>query len=149
MAIPFGFSIGDFIAVADLARSIVRALSESRGSTADYKSLCEVLFSLDRSLHVASAIFLHPSSGPGTSLDMGPLNGIHYELGRCRRLMEEFLISSKKYTEALLNGQGSRFKREWRKVTWCLYKTEDVQKLQENLKGHLDAFNFYTSAVIK
>lgn len=150
MAVPFGFSIGDFIAVGDLAQRIIKALDESFGAVADYKALCSTLLSLHKSLHTASAIFLYSSSsstrGP---LDTPPLNGVRHELERCRGLMEEFLASSKKYMETPLNGaKGRRFMKEWRKMTWSLYKTEDAQKLQVGLQGHLDAFNLYTSAII-
>lgn len=150
MAVPFGISVGDFLAVGNLAQKITKALNESRGSTAEYKSLCQLLSSLDRSLQVASAVFLYSSSSTGSSFNThtGSLNGIRYELDCCKRLMEDFLADSKKHTETLLNGQGSRFKKEWRKVTWCLYKAEDVQKLQGSLQGHISAFNIYTSAII-
>lgn len=147
---PFGFSIGDFIAVNELVLKIFKSLSESRGSVADYKSLCKLLHSLERSLQVVSAIFLYSSSSSGSPLDIGPvINGIRHELDCCRQLMEEFWSNSRKYTETLLNGRGRKFEREWRKITWCLHKKEDVKKLQESLKGHLDALNSYASAITR
>lgn len=151
MAVPFGFSIGDIIAVGDLARRVAKALDESRGATAEIKSLCQLLFSLDRSLEVASAIFLYSSRSThsNSTIDTGPLNGMRHEVECCKRLMEEFLDSSKKYTGTLINGQGSRLKQEWKKISWCLFKAEDVQNLQTNLRGHLEAFNFYAAASMR
>lgn len=148
MSVGFGFSIGDILAVGDLARKIVQALDESRGAPADYKSLCELLLSLHRSLHAVSAIFFYPALGNGSIPDPALLNGIRYELGCCKQLMDEFLVSSRKYTESLLNGRpGKRFKDEWRKITWSLYKAEDIQKLQTRLQGHITAFQLYSFAV--
>lgn len=144
----FGFSIGDFLAVGDLARRIVEALNDSRGATAEYKSLCELLLSFNRALYAASAIFFYPSSSAVSRPDTASLNGIRHEMECCKRLMNDFLATSRIYTESLLNGRpGRRFKDEWRKITWCLYRVDDVRKLQANLQGHIGAFQLYTFAI--
>lgn len=148
MPVPFGFSVGDFLAVGDLARKIAIALDESRGATAEYKALCELLLSLNRSLHATSAIFFSSNKGGRGSSNQALLNGIAFELRCCKQLMDEFLKASRKYTESLLNGNpGRRFKDEWRKITWSLYRTDDVKKLQANLQGHMTAFQMYTFAI--
>lgn len=72
----FGFSIGDFIAVGDLALKIAKALDESRGATADYKSLFEFLLSLNRALQATSAVFLRLESYGNSLFDTAPLNGM-------------------------------------------------------------------------
>lgn len=149
MSVGFGFSVGDFIAVGSLALQIKNALDDSRGSTAEYQALCGTLLSLNRAIHAASFIFFYPPSKASSSLDTSCLNGIGHELDSCKKLMEDFLVASKQYTESLLTvRQGRKFKDEWRKITWSLYGSEDVQKLQANLQGHLEAFQLYTSAII-
>lgn len=146
MPVPFGFGVGDFLAVGDLARRIAKALSESRGATAEYKSLGELLLSLNSSLHAASAIFF--SSDAGNLSTTALLNGVRHELECCKRLMDEFLRNSRQYTETLLNGRpGRRFRDEWRKITWSLYRDEDVKNLQGKLQGHIAAFQMYTFAI--
>lgn len=144
----FGFSIGDFIAVGDLALKIAKALDESRGATADYKSLFEFLLSLNRALQATSAVFLRLESYGNSLFDTAPLNGMRHALGCFKRLIEDFLNASRKYTESLLNGKG-RFKDEWRKTKWCLYNEDEVRKLQTKLQGHLGIFQLCTSAIIQ
>lgn len=147
MSVGFGFSIGDIIAVSKLAVGIADALDDSRGAVADYKSLSELLRSLTHSLHTVSGIFFYTSSNTSGSVETALLNGLHHGVECCKRLMDEFLTTSKKYTESLLNGQGSRVKREWRKIKWSLYKTEDVQELKTNLQVHVEAFQMYIFAI--
>jgi hypothetical protein len=43
MPVPFGFGVGDFIAIASLANGIIKSLSEARGSAVQYASLIELL----------------------------------------------------------------------------------------------------------
>lgn len=151
MPVPFGFSIGDFIAVAELARDIAKALDDSRGSRAGVARLIALLYSLDRAIQVASGIFLSSSrtANRGNFANAGPLNGMSYEADRCKRLMEEFMESSRKYTEALQNGRGSNLKQSWRKITWCLFKEQDVNQLHDNLQTHIHAFEIYASASMR
>lgn len=154
MPVPFGISVGDSPAVGNLALEIIKALNDSQGAVADYKSLCDLLFSLSRAICAASdaiaIAFVYPSSKLGPSPYTSPLNGVRYELGCCRKLMEEFLEDSKEYTKLAINRQQGLLQRwmGWsKKITWCLYKTEDVRKLQERIQGHLNAFQLYIVAI--
>lgn len=149
MSVPFGISIGDFLAVFDLARKISHALSESQGSPAEVKSLVELLNVLGESLETASAILQYSlSPAAGEIIDHSPQNGIQSEIDRCKQHMEKFWSSLKPYKECLMDGQGGWGKRNWKKVKWSLYKQEDVRKFLLLLQGHLSAFNIYATAII-
>lgn len=150
MPVGFGFSIGDVIAVGELARKIVRALDESRGATADFKSLSNLLLSLNNALQAVSGTFLGFASNRNSSslvLDSASFNGIHHELECCKRLIEEFLLTSRKYTESLLGRERWWFKDVWRKITWVL-NPQDVQNLQRRLQGHLNTLQLYATTII-
>lgn len=86
----FGFSIGDFLAVSDLAQRIAKALEGGRGATTEYKSLCELLLSFNRALYTASAVFFHQRSNRASNTVVGPdnapLNGLRYEIECCKNL---------------------------------------------------------------
>ena len=143
---PFGFSVGDFITVGILIHSVAKALSESRGSAAQIRSTVQLLSSLSTAISEASTIFAtsearSPSALGGASPSV--INGIVTETLLCRQLIEAFLKRSKSYTDALVNGQGARMKREWKKVTWCLFHEKDIQTLEMGLQGHLFALNLY------
>lgn len=152
----FGYSIGDFITVGNLAIEVARALNDSRGAIADYKTLCDLLLSLSRAIYAASdavaIAFVYPSSNSYNSSYTSSLNGIRVELACCKRLMEEFLKNSSQYTGFLMNepqaqGWWPSVKSGWKKITWSIYNIEDVRKLQTNLQGHLEAFRLYTFAI--
>jgi hypothetical protein len=93
MPVPFGFSVGDFIAVAELASTISKALSEVRGSQTEYKAVVELLDSLNNSLRTVHNFLISSSSTAGLpSPDTALLNGLRYHLDKCRDLMKSFLV---------------------------------------------------------
>jgi hypothetical protein len=151
MVVPFGVSVGDFVSAGDLVYRIVKALNSSRGSCSDYKDLLCALSSLDQCLRTTSAVVLSLSfengDRPYDNNVASIANGIKHELDCCKQLLEEFLLSSWKYAESLLNGRpGKRFKDEWNKVRWFLYKKEDIDRLLRDLKSHIQAFQLYALA---
>lgn len=146
MAVPFGVSIGDFIAVGSLTHQIITALSDSRGSKAEYKDLISLLSSLKWALQAVSGQFFELASSEGVDAAFG--NGLKHQLGLCTKTMEDFLLSSQKYTESLLpDDRKKNFRKEFRKITWCLFKKEDVQQLYSTLQGHIQAFIMLMNAV--
>jgi len=147
MAVPFGVSIGDFITLGDVAYRVILALQQTRGSCADFRNLISSLSSLNRCLQTTSAVFLSHSFNHGAGMDRpddAVVNGIVHEIVCVRKLLENFLISTRKYTESLLPEQlRRRAKGEWRKITWSLCRTADVCQLQRDLQLHLQAFHLF------
>lgn len=142
----FGFSVGDFLSVGSLAYRIITALGDSRGSKAEYKGLISVLSSLQHTVNIVSTHFIGLVNSGG--VDAALCNGIKHQLGLCTAAMEEFLHSSQKYTESLLpNDRRMNFRDEFRKITWCLFKKDDVQKLHSTLERHIQAFLMLANAV--
>ena len=149
---PFGFSVGDFIAVGILIQTVAKALSESRGSSAHIRSTVQLMSSLSAAISEASAIFTTAEALPPAAIGGAPpsvINGIVTETLLCRQLIEAFLKRSKSYTDALVNGQGARTRREWKKVTWCLFHDKDIHSLEMGLQGHLFALNLYIITDLK
>jgi hypothetical protein len=93
MVVPFGISIGDFIAVGTLAYQIAQALSETRGATSEYRSLIELLQSLGDSLRTVSDFIGSPSIGASVEPDIALVNGINYQVQCCQRLLSQFMIN--------------------------------------------------------
>jgi hypothetical protein len=56
MPVPFGFSVGDFIAGIKLLKNAVDSLSDARGATVDYSELRKTLDSLDKALDAANQL---------------------------------------------------------------------------------------------
>lgn len=134
----FGFSVGDFITVGSLAYRVITALSDNRGSRAEYKELTSVLSSLRQTLNVVATHFLELASSG--DVDVALYNGLRHQLGLCTAAMEDFLLSSQKYTESLLPDDRKRsLRKEFRKISYCLFKGDDVQKLYTSLQRHIQA----------
>ena len=151
MPVPFGFSVGDFVSLGELIYRIILALGDRRGSCADYQNLIDSLNSLMRCLRTTSAVFLTYSfdynAGLG-NLDPSVVNGIRHELACCKKLLEDFLCVSLKYTNSLLPGrETSSIKREWRKIAWSIFRREDVKTLDRNLQTHVQAFQLYSFTI--
>lgn len=93
MVVPFGISIGDFVAVGNLAYQIAQALSETRGAVSDYSSLIEMLKSLSGSLQTVSGFISGSSTGAMVKPDIALINGINYHVQCCQRLLCQFTVN--------------------------------------------------------
>lgn len=141
----FGFSVGDFVSAIVLVRKVGKALSESRGSPNEVSSAVQLLSSVAGALEESRAIFISTETTSGLH-SPSILNGIITETKICKKIIEDFMQRSRSYTDALANGQGSRAKREWKKVTWCLFHDNDIRNLQHHLQSHLLALCMYNVA---
>ena len=153
MAAPFGFSVGVFVTLGSLIQTVVSALRSSRGAASDYQCLVQSLLSLSHSVRTCSAHFHNrafDASDPACrGDDASVLNALLYEVHVCEALLKKFMYEQQKYAESLLPGRPSkRFRDEWRKVKWFLYRTEDVKRLHRDLISHSEAIQIYTLALI-
>jgi hypothetical protein len=76
MPVPFGFGVGDFIAIASLANGIIKSLSEARGSAVQYASLIELLRGLSDSISTITKFLGSSSTGAPLRIDDAFRNGI-------------------------------------------------------------------------
>jgi len=147
MAVPFGFSVGDFIAVGTLVYDIIQAISEHKGGAADYRSFVSTLKSLYSCTNVIK------DSLEKFTQDDSLIRGLMYEIRCCRYLINAFLDNTYKYTASLLPRLEARklgmkrLKEVWLKVSWATFRKEDVQKLERDLQGHLSALQIYEAAL--
>jgi hypothetical protein len=92
MAIGFGFSVGDLIAVGKLAHDIANALSDCRGASAEYRTLVEVLGSLKMSLSLISNFTSTLAIAKTSRVDQAFMNGILFHAGCCYKLLNQFMV---------------------------------------------------------
>lgn len=134
MPIPFGFGVGDFIAVCKLILGIHDALMNSKSACDEYRSLVLQLESLlivmkELRLKILSKQLPHTSP---------TYNAIVFEVKMCEGLMSKFLQETKNYRDSLSQGGSrNRVKDIWRKMSWGLFKKEDVQELRSKLGIHI------------
>jgi hypothetical protein len=148
----FGFSVGDFVTCLNLIHEVAQALSDSRGSASEYKSLFGTLVSLNQALAASELIYLQWDTQDASPIckqhATAMINGILFERQKCKELLESFLKSSQPYTDAFVKARGRSIVRNWRKVTW-LFKKEDVNYLERQLQRHLQALRIYTDALFQ
>ncbi|THH03786.1 hypothetical protein EW146_g10344 [Bondarzewia mesenterica] len=129
---PFSFgSFGDIVSLASLTREVIKALNESRGSSAEYRNLIAELRSLSSSL---DALHRHLSVRGPIRLEYSAENGIKFALSRCQFLITDFYQRMRGYQNSLQRGgSGSRMRDSWRKIGWSIFKREEVIDLKRKL----------------
>jgi len=140
----FGFSVGDFLGVLKLATDLSNALSETRGVSIELQRLTKMLESLQNAINNAVQAANEWDLAHTNPLNRAPLNGLAEEHNICKKLLENFWKDSEKYTQSIINGQGSRVKREWTKIKWCMFHSDDAATLERNLQTHVMAMNMYS-----
>ncbi|KAH8634296.1 ankyrin [Alternaria alternata] len=97
MAVGFGFSVGDLIAVGKLAHDIAVALSDCRGASAEYRSLVDLLNSLKTSLSLIGNFVSTLPVTTSSRVNQAFMNGILFHAGCCYKLLNEFTVCNPSY----------------------------------------------------
>jgi hypothetical protein len=92
MVVPFGISIGDFVALAQLAHEVANALNDARGAAADYKSLIELLRSLKTSVSAICGFLSGSSFSAQLDVEQAFINGLSFHAACCHRLLNQFMV---------------------------------------------------------
>lgn len=132
-------SAGDVIAVSILIKDVIKALDDSRGSSADYQKAIHELWTLDRALLEVE----HLSRTCDTTVE---LNALRYAAKRaaeqCRLHISVFLTKIKSYDSSLgAGGSGSRLRDAAKKVQWTFAQRDELAKFQTEVNGHISAIN--------
>lgn len=141
MSVGFGFSAGDFIAALELVTTVVNALRESGGSSAEYRSLVSQLNTLQTTLLRVKRLELEDNQH-------AELIALQQAASQCQRTIDAFWEKIKKYQTSLsIGGSGSRVKDTWRKVKWAIVKKEDLVRFKADLMGHTESIELLLTTV--
>ena len=140
MPVPFGISIGDFIAFIDTSVKIVNALKDSTGSSQEYQEVARELESLKLALVEVQNV--------GTD-DPQTKAALESVASNCHRTIQDFLKKTQKYDDSLSSAANprKRLKNGFRKIQWALYSKEDVKEFQMQLYSHTASLNLLVSRV--
>lgn len=144
MAVPFGFSFGDFVAGVGLVRDIIDALQTSSTSTTRYQGLISELFALERALLEVKKLRFDDERLPQDSrLAVEALiSGLQRTAIECQGTIDKLLAKVKKYEGHLSsNGSGSKWKDALRKVQWALLTDKDLEESRAEIRGHSSSIN--------
>jgi hypothetical protein len=121
MAVPFGFSVGDFVAAIGLVAKITEALQDSGGAASEYQSLTRDLAKLQ------AALLKVDSAQAGNS---NPIAGTIYDqTAVVRKSAQELRDGLSKFEKKL----GDQAKQGWkhgtgRKIQWTVLQSKEITK---------------------
>jgi hypothetical protein len=124
MTVPFGFSVGDFIAAIGLVAKVTEAVQDSGGATAQYQSLTRDLGNLQ-------AVLLKVES-----LQIGnetlPAHTVYDQTLLVQQSAKELLGKIAKFDKRL----GSQAQKGWRhgthrKIQWAVFQSNEVTGLRD------------------
>lgn len=141
MAAVFSFgSLGDILAIAELAYKLARALSESTGSSAEYQAVIAELDTLTTALRILNEIIARQPLQPSVQ------HTIRHALERCRSLMDAFKLRIEGYQRSLMKGgSGNRWRDSWRKIGWSIFRKEELIALKQELSEQKATINMMLS----
>ncbi|PUU76604.1 hypothetical protein B9Z19DRAFT_989762 [Tuber borchii] len=141
----FGFSVGDFIAISGLIRTLVDALDSNTGSRAQYSRLSDELKSLHSAFLAVEGVVQKLRRDEKSHAST--INAITYEIGCCRKLILGFTADTEKYRKSLRHSGSSRKAMDtWRKISYKIFKEEDVVMLKDSLGRGVGVINIYLQA---
>ncbi|RYP69646.1 hypothetical protein DL771_006010 [Monosporascus sp. 5C6A] len=136
MAVPFGFSVGDFLAVGKLIRQVAVELRENDEASPEYQSLLIELEALERALRKLQTL------KPGKH-ELLQLTSIRATALACQRPLQNFLAKISKFESRL--GAFSTANNGWkglpRKLQFRIMFKEDVKELRSALASHVATIN--------
>lgn len=136
--VTFG-SFGDIITLCIIIKDLVKALDDSRGSSAEYQEVIRELWALDRVLLEVELLWR-------TCEDSVELNALRETARRmadqCRQSIEGFLTKIKKYGPSLRDGgSGSVFRDATMKIRWQIAHADELTKFRAEINAHCSAIN--------
>ncbi|PQE13895.1 Ankyrin repeat-containing domain protein [Rutstroemia sp. NJR-2017a BBW] len=140
----FGFSVGDFLAVATLIKEVVVSLKDVGGAAADYQQLIVELHGLQRALDSIEDLRVDAGTRQAENI-----NNLKVTALGCRYVLEEALKKLRSY-ESLRLGQrsSSLVAVSSKKIKWQIMMKEDVDALRTRLNSHTNYLNMRLSTEI-
>ncbi|WEW54679.1 hypothetical protein PRK78_000101 [Emydomyces testavorans] len=138
----FGFSVGDFIAAAQLIFAIGTALSDAKGASKDYRDLVQELKVMSKTFTWVKEM---ESQSPITRGIIGDLKEIVED---STKDIDEFLKKNEHYRRSLgqQGGSKSAVMDVVRKINWSFFKSKDVEHLRRSLQSKLLSVNVLVAA---
>ncbi|CAJ2505113.1 Uu.00g125070.m01.CDS01 [Anthostomella pinea] len=135
----FGYSVGDFLGGANLTYRLIRALSDSRGASAEYQEAVTELRATEQAFMQAGNL------ARSNMFTQDVMNGIACIVLSSVEIIESFF----EHTRALQSrlGQGRRsINSSWSKIGWQLFGRDELLVLKRQLHERLTSVNTLIAA---
>lgn len=142
--VPFGFSVGDFIAGINILIDAVHGLSETNGARADYEELGRQLKNLRKGIECIEGLNLDDTQ-------LAQASAVNTALDDCRLCVDSFVKRNGNF-KSLEDQPGKQWslaalKRQGRQVQWTLWKKADVAKFRAAIQQHSDAIQMLLASI--
>ncbi|KAI1642247.1 uncharacterized protein F4817DRAFT_353380 [Daldinia loculata] len=136
----FGFSVGDILAGAQLAYTLGKSLSDTKGASSDYQELIS-------QLHVVHKVLIQVDQlRAANQLAQATINALLFTINSSNEAIEKFLTQYETYEESLRQGgSGKIFKDVYKKGKWATQMPDKVRDLKGTLATMLAAINCLVS----
>lgn len=143
----FGYSVGDFIAGAELTYKLIRILKDSQGASIEYQEAMMELNSMQEAFLRVSQLCNNPTVPRPT------VNGVAQIVLSAMDILTTFLQKCHEYRKRLGTGVQYQLRRtrsdivgdSWAKVGWALFKKEELKELRASLQSRLNSINLLLS----
>ena len=143
MPIPGIGSVGDIIAVAEVALKVAKALKDNRGSACEYRDIIRGLSGIEKSLIELNTLC---RSLDRTATYSQLADSIKQEVESCRTLVEECKKRIEKFDKALKEGgSGNKMKDVYHKIHWRISQKDFVSEFTQRLQTRIQAINLLTT----
>lgn len=139
MAVPFGFSIGDFVAGINLIITCVQSIRGTRGSSAEFMALSTQLESLKSALATVTSLNLERAA-PQEHL------AIQEATTRCQRSIEGFVQAIAKY-QPWLQPSKKGWRANVRKIQWACCRRKDIEDFRDQLARHASSMSIMLTSL--
>jgi hypothetical protein len=141
MPAPFGFGIGDFIAVLQLVAILIDVLGKSSNTGTSFQGLLNELYALEAALLQVKRIDLK-------RYGIVRVTSLRQAASQCQHTIDEFWKKVQKYQPHLQHGgTNSKVKDTWYRVKWALCKEADLEKFRAEIRGHTGSLEILLSTM--
>lgn len=130
---PIG-SLGDIIALSIIIKDLVKALDESRGSSAEYQESIRKLWALNRVLREVEMLCRTREN----TVELNALREtMHCIANQSRQSIEAFLKNVRKFEPSLREGgSGNSIRDALRKAQWRVSHSDELTKFRVEIDVH-------------
>ena len=143
MPVPGIGSVGDIIAVAELALKIAKALKDNGGSAYEYRDIIRGLLGIEKPL-IELNILCRSLDRTTTYSQLA--DSIKQEVEDCRMLVEECRKRIEKFDRALREGgSGNKMKDVYHRIQWRISQKDFVLEFTQRLQTRVQAIDLLTT----
>lgn len=148
MSITVG-SVGDIIALIQLAASVKTCLGASRGSSADFQDVVELMDGLEETLLATQKMLEGIDESPKASGSFDTLEQrrlVLAQIHRCKTYISDYMKQIQKYGKSLGKGGSKNALSDiFRKLQWGTNEKGTMERFRQDVQMRLELLNLQSA----